>query len=329
MGILKRNTATAQPAPEFEGQEDQQVAVETTTAQADAAQETQTPAAETAAAPADKKPAETEAKPEVKAAEPKSEAKAEAKPETKADEAAQPQAESSKRSVVAQRPGPLPSLMGGGAAVNVLLPLEGYFEKNDFEVGYGSFPRLRLDTGMLATNEGAEAGEYVEIQIISYNKSYAISIGDDSEKGKEMVRFSKDGKVIDPLMGDADEDEWAGKPCTEYRDHLQNSMGFEKAKINEYTNIYGVALDSQSKDFKHMNEMVHLQIPAASGRDWKQYQLNRALAVRMGKLVETSANPVVRFSVERVKGKERTFYKLAPTHGVTEPIIGEVADTAQ
>lgn len=212
----------------------------------------------------------------------------------------------------------LPTLLSSGAAVNVLAALENALQKSGIEVEYGMFPRLRLDSGVIATAEGAEAGEWIEIQVISYGKSWAVAIGEDTKESKEMVRYSSDGVVIDKPLGDK-EDEWAGKTCVEYRDHLV-SQGYEKAKISEYTMVYGIAVSQEKMDFKHANDLVVLQMPPSSARDWKSYVLNRAIHARIGKIKEKSGNPVVRFSSERVKSDAKTFFKITPTHGVADPI---------
>lgn len=207
-------------------------------------------------------------------------------------------------------------LNNGGGMVSPLADLENAFGKAGIEIDYSTFPRLRVDAGCIATPEGAEAGEWIEIQIVSYSPSWTVTPGVDGKEGKEHVRFSDDGKVTNPA-GDADQ--FAGTALDEYREHLV-SLGFEKASIKEYLVVYGLALDCEEADFAHKNEMVALSLAPESRKKFDSYKINRAIQAKMGRVVEKSGNPVVKFTSVRVSGKERSYFNLVPSHGVTEPI---------
>ena len=207
-------------------------------------------------------------------------------------------------------------LNSGTGMVSPLKDLEDAFSKAGIEIDYSTFPRLRVDAGCIATPEGAEAGEWIEIQIVSYSPSWTVTPGVDGKEGKEHVRFSDDGKVTNPA-GDADQ--FAGTPLDEYREHLA-SLGFEKASIKEYLVVYGLALDCEEADFTHKNEMVALSLAPESRKKFDSYKINRAIQARMGRVVETSGNPVVKFTSVRVSGKERSYFNLVPSHGVTAPV---------
>jgi hypothetical protein len=207
-------------------------------------------------------------------------------------------------------------LTAGKGMVNPLVDLKDAFKGAGIEVDYATFPRLRIEAGSIASTEGKEAGDFIEIQVISYSPSWTVTTGTDGKESKEHVRFSDDGKVTNPA-GDADE--FAGTPLDEYKAHLV-AQGFEKAAIKEYLVVYGLALDAQEADFAHLNEMVALSLAPESRKKFDSYKINRALQARMGRVKETSGNPVVRWSVERVTGKERAYFNLTPSHGKTAPV---------
>jgi hypothetical protein len=207
-------------------------------------------------------------------------------------------------------------LSAGKGMVNPLVDLRDAFKTAQIEVDYATFPRLRVDAGCIASTEGKEAGEFIELQVLSYSPSWTVTTGVDGKESKEHVRFSDDGKVTN-AAGDADE--YAGTPLDEYKQILINK-GFEKASIKEYVVVYGIALDCEESDFPHLNEVVALALAPESRRKFDSYKINRALQARMGRVQETSGNPVVRWTSERVTGKERSYFNLLPSHGKTAPV---------
>lgn len=234
--------------------------------------------------------------------------------EVAADEAA-----SAKTSVLARTEGGALKTMFSSSKgfVNPLADLKDAFVKNGIEVTYKTFPRLRVDSGHIATAEGKDAGEYVEIQVISYGPTWNVSPGGDDETTKKLVRFSDDGKTIKAA---GDDDEWGGKTVDEYKAHLL-SLGYEGVSLKEYTVVYGIALDAQEADFAHMNEVVALQLAPQSKDKFNSYIMNRGIAGRMGRIVETSGHPVVRFTTERAKSANgKSYFNVVPSHGKTAPV---------
>lgn len=206
---------------------------------------------------------------------------------------------------------------GTGGMVNPLKDLENAFAKAGMEVEYSTFPRLRVDSGCIATPEGKEAGDFVELQVISYAPSWTVATGTDGDEGKKHVRFSDDGIVTNPA---GDSDEFAGTPLADYVQHLK-ILGFEKASVKEYQVVYGLAVDSQEAGFAHLNELCALSLAPQSKKKFDSYIINRAIQAKMGRIQETSGNPVVRWSAERVKGKDnKSYFNLIPSHGKTAPV---------
>lgn len=287
---------------------------------------TETPAAATPAFEAeDGAGQEAAAQPEVKTVTradvqkeaPKVEPEVAAQPEPAAEAPAAPEAPKS-TAVLARAPGgQLKTFLNNGSGmVSPLADLRDAFTKAGIEIDYSTFPRLRVDAGCIATPEGKEAGEFVEIQVVSFSPTWTVTTGVDGEEGKKHVRFSDDGKTTNPA---GDSDEFAGMALDEYKAHLI-SQGFEKSSIKEYLVVYGLALDAEEADFAHMNEMVALSLSPQSKKKFDSYMINRTIQAKMGRVVETSGNPVVRFTSERVKGKDVSYFNLLPSHGKTAPV---------
>lgn len=294
MGILKAKAAADKAAtPAFEAEEgnvvEAQVEVKAVT------RESVAPAAEAAA-------------PEVV-----EQGAGETAPEVQGEQAAQ-----KSTAVLARAPGgQLKTFLNSGSgAVSPLADLKDAFKRAGIDIDYSTFPRMRVDAGCIASPEGAEAGDFLELQVVSYSPSWTITTGVDGEEGKKHVRFSDDGQTIN-AAGDADE--FAGFSLNDYKAHLVG-LGFEKSSIKEYLIVHGLALDAQEADFAHLNEMVSLSLSPQSKKKFDSYVINRSIQARMGRVQETSGNPVVRWTVERVKGKDVSYFNLVPSHGKTAPV---------
>jgi hypothetical protein len=306
MGILKKHNAEAANAaaeantPAFEGEQDAGQVVEQETTVKTVTREQ--------VAPAETKTAETTAKEPV--------ASEQKVPEAQAGET--PAASKSTAVIARTEGGALKTIFSGGkVAHNPLADLKDAFVKNGVEIDYNTFPRLRVDSGHIATAEGKDAGEHIEIQVMSYGPSWVIGSSTDDEESKKHVRFSNDGKTV---KGAGDDDVWAGKSIDEYKEHLRE-LGYEKAALKEYTVVHGIALDAQEVGFAHMNEMVSLQLAPESKRKYDGYIMNRGIAARMGRIVETSGHPVVRFTTERAKNAQgKSYFNVIPSHGKTAPV---------
>jgi hypothetical protein len=313
MGIIKKHTNTEQAAPAqtptFEaedgaGQEAvvaEKAAPEVkTVTRADVKQEAAAQATESTAVP-------------TKEAEQPGQSQA----GTAATQQAAPEAPKS-TAVLARAPGgQLKTFLSGGSAVSPLKDLENAFQKAGIEIDYSTFPRLRVDAGCIATPEGKEAGEFIEIQVVSYSPSWTVTAGVDGDEGKKHVRFSDDGQTVNPA---GDGDEFAGMSLEDYKAHLVG-LGFEKASIKTYTIVHGLAVEAEEVDFAHLNEMVSLSLSPQSKKKFDSYIINRTIQAKMGRVQETSGNPVVRFTSERTKGKDnQSYFNLVPSHGKTAPI---------
>ena len=201
--------------------------------------------------------------------------------------------------------------------VNPLAELRDAFSKNGIQVDYGTFPRLKVDSGHLATAEGKDAGDWVEIQVISYGPTWTVAPGSDDEAAKKLVRFSDDGKTVKPA---GDDDEWGGKTVAEYKEHLK-ALGFESASVKDYLIVHGIALSAHDVTFAHLNEVVSVQLAPLSKGKFEAYVMNRGIAARMGRVTETSGHPVVKFSTERAKNAQgKAFFNVVPSHGTTAPV---------
>ena len=207
---------------------------------------------------------------------------------------------------------PLGHLLSAGSNISPLRDLKGALEAQGVELVYNTFPRYRDDKGVIGDVDGNEAGGWVEVMVISWSDSWTCTPGDDSDKAKECLRYSKDGHTIHS------DDDWNGKTCEEYVEYMRDQLGYEKASVKKYTNVYGMLVAADQADCAGLQQIIQLSLAPTSGAAWEAYMVNRAMRARMGMVQETTGNPVVRFTSHRVKNAKNTFYKLNPTEGTTE-----------
>src|SRR3954466_3066816 len=75
--------------------------------------------------------------------------------------------------------------------------LYGALENAIPKLDFGVVPRLVAASGVIKDADKKSLGTTIDIELVSWNRNWVISPGDDSAEAKETVRYSSDGKSID------------------------------------------------------------------------------------------------------------------------------------
>jgi len=179
-----------------------------------------------------------------------------------------------------------------------LASLKDAFAAGGISIDFGTFPRVKIEAGIICSDGDLEAGAFLDLEVMSFSDSYIITPNDDAAP-TTLARYSTDGKVI------ASKDEWNGRPCTDYVTYLKQE-GYETAEIREYMNLYGAVVNSD-KPF-YADEIVCIQCSPQARARWTRHMMNHARRVALGKIEEANSLPTVRVSVEKGKAGTKAYY---------------------
>lgn len=179
-----------------------------------------------------------------------------------------------------------------------LASLKDSFAAGGISIDFGTFPRVKIEAGIICSDGDLEAGSFLDLEVMSFSDSYIITPSDDAAP-TSLARYSTDGKVIES------KDEWNGRPCTDYVVYLKQE-GYEKAEIREYMNLYGAVVNSD-KPF-YADEIVCVQCSPQARARWTRHMMNHARRVALGKVEEANTLPTVRVSVEKGKAGTKAYY---------------------
>lgn len=190
-------------------------------------------------------------------------------------------------------------------AMEVRVPTGGFQlvwqgKENLFPAEYGELPRLKCSNGNTMDSDGKLLGDWIEIQLLSFNDTYVISPCDKNAPA-DIVRYSSNG--VD--FGDG-----SGETVSDYVAELK-AAGWADAASKKYVEVIGV-LRAAAKPTDLVGEMVQLQLSPTSATAWNGFrkQLSFKLAMAAN---DSGINPdLIRMEVEVVSAKGNTWSKFVP-----------------
>lgn len=169
--------------------------------------------------------------------------------------------------------------------------------KDSISFDWGTLPTYKASNGEIAeTGNGKSSfGKFLDGRLMSFGGFVQVSPGDSGAKTKGFVAFSKDGKVIDSVIGDGAERTFVGKPVQAYLDYLRETEGLEQASAKDYLNLAMLVIDSESKTVEP-GTFVNVVLSQSSIRSFRAYEeqlkLNaRAMAMGLPVKGGLSADP--------------------------------------
>lgn len=139
------------------------------------------------------------------------------------------------------------------------------------DFSYGSHRVFKAKDGVIKEMNGdkLKLGRWVKVRLLAWGRHFEISPGDDGKDSAQFVAYSKDGVVIDSIVGD-EQKTWVGKPVADYVDYLQNTEEFEKAGRREFLDTQVAVLDCEDEPDFH--EIVQVTLSSSSIPAFKKYQ---------------------------------------------------------
>jgi hypothetical protein len=116
------------------------------------------------------------------------------------------------------------------------------------DFSFGNYAVFKGGNGEIACTESGESfGRWVKVRLMSWDEHFEISPGESGASTKDFVAYSKDGKVIDSVIGE-ELKSWVGKPVAEYAAYLRDTEEFAKTKVRRFIDTACAILGSDSGD---------------------------------------------------------------------------------
>lgn len=167
-------------------------------------------------------------------------------------------------------------------------------------VEFGELPRvIGTQGGLQIANEDVDLGRFVSGQILQVQDSFIASPGDDSEEAKKLVKYSKDGVLLDDT----------GEDVRSYISQLQ-ADGWNDAALKHYMNVTVMleqADDAEAaEDF--LGTVVVIQMSPESRKRFKRYLINATMKASMKGSLEGLDR--ARFSAVKKAGNGRNWTEI-------------------
>lgn len=152
------------------------------------------------------------------------------------------------------------------------------------DFSWGSMRQFKAMNGTIRESGGdkLDLGRWVKVQMLAWGRSWQITPGTDGKDSAAFVAFSKDGKIIDHIIGD-EQKSWEGKGVDDYLAYLQKEEEFDRASKREFIDTQCAVLGSEEEpDF---NEIVQITLSSSSIPAFRSYQTSleaKAKCVLMG-----------------------------------------------
>lgn len=157
-------------------------------------------------------------------------------------------------------------------------------------------PRVTAEQGSLYKDRKDKLGDQVRIEVLSWNKRWAVSPGSDNAEAKELFRVSYDNEFIDG------ED-------VRVEDYLASlkDMGYDKAKVHEYGDLFGYLVWTSSKGDIPVDEreMVLVQMAPTSLGAFTAFCVSRGILESKG-LVQAAELIEIEAQAKESKGNKYT-----------------------
>lgn len=164
--------------------------------------------------------------------------------------------------------------------------LEAMRGASDFS--FGTYRVFKASNGEIVESGGDEEslGRWAKVRLLSWDNHFEVSPGEQGASTKDFVAYSKDGVVIDSVIGE-EQKEWVGRKVSDYLEYLRDEKegeGFANAKVREFYDT-AVALLGTDNGEGPIGEVVQVTLAESSLSAFKKHEQglkDKARCVAMG-----------------------------------------------
>ena len=169
--------------------------------------------------------------------------------------------------------------------------------KDKFVAPFGTLHRLKADNGNVVDDKARSLGEFVDVQLVSWNLIYVVGPCDNNAP-TELVRYSYDNQTFD---------DGTGETVADYIASLKEG-GWPLAASKKYGEVVAL-LTQAAKPSDLIGELVQLQLSPTSLTAFEGYNLQVSFKIRQG-LVPGEAANLIRFAAEIANKGKNSWTKL-------------------
>jgi hypothetical protein len=162
--------------------------------------------------------------------------------------------------------------------------------KDRYRVDWNTLDRIQANNGnFLDLGDNKKSmGATIQMRLLSWQDSWQVSPGSDSEEAKQYVRYSDDGKVTKQ-----------GENIEQYLEKLRGM--YPNASCDHRVVIAGV-LEGAEKGSRLEGQLVQIDLSKTSKQEFDKYQINTAYKLGKGLLTQESVE-LMTMKAEVVSGK--------------------------
>lgn len=152
--------------------------------------------------------------------------------------------------------------------------------KGASDFSYGNYRVFKGNNGEISESGGDQdaLGRWAKVRLMSWDDHYEISPGEEGASTKDYVAYSKDGKVIDSVIGE-ELKSWVGRPVQEYAEYLKKEEGFAKTKVRRFVDTACALLATDNGDGP-IGKVIQITLSESSIPAFSRYQQELADTAR-------------------------------------------------
>lgn len=164
--------------------------------------------------------------------------------------------------------------------------------ENACTVDFNTLDQIKATQGQFKYKESERSlGDTITVELLSYQKNFLVSPGDDDEESAKLVRYSDDGITCK-----------TGENCNEYLAGLI-AAGYDGAKKSERVVIVGALVDA-GKAADCAGSLFQMDLAPSSKVQFDRYQIQLGFDTAKGKVTAEGASVVKLTAVAVAKNKK-------------------------
>jgi hypothetical protein len=176
------------------------------------------------------------------------------------------------------------------------------------DFSYGNFVVFKGSNGSIRGEMGGakvDLGRWVKVRLMAWDEHFEVSPGEQGASTKNFVAYSKDGKVLDSVIGE-EEKRFVGSSVADYVTYLKDTEEFPKAKVRRFLDTSCAVLGADGSD-DATGQIIQITLSESSIPSFQSYQqqlVQQARAVAMGLPgFSLSADPLTFYFIREVATK--------------------------